>query len=119
MISPPPERISVPEGADLSSRSTCIWELVRAEYPQLCKGVDDDVALTRVTQAIEDGEALDIVEDLDVVRLAALAFLPEAALSDPFISSVLIRILNNFDWNAAKRLDFIYRHLVPRASLFD
>lgn len=102
-----------------SQRRAQIWAAIRANYADLCDGVSDEDALKRIDEAIEDGKALGIVADTDVVRLAALAFLPREVLQDPMIASVLIRVLNNDEWESEKRLDFLHKHVVARVRLAD
>jgi len=72
----------------------------------------DVEALRRIDEAIEDGKLINITRDEDLVRFAALAFLPESVLGEPSFASALVRTLNRDQWAASKRLDFIYRHLV-------
>lgn len=102
------------ESAHRSRRRTRIWRIISAHHANLCHGVSDEDALERIDMAIKDGRALGIVADEDVVRLAVLAFLPENVRYDPIIASVLIRVLNNEDWEPAKRLDFLHKHIVAR-----
>lgn len=109
-----PKQFAALESAYRSRRRTQIWAVIRANYADLCDGVSTEDALKRIDEAIEDGKALGIVADTDVVRFAVLAFLSEEVLHDPTIASVLIQILNNDEWEPVKRLDFVHKHVVAR-----
>lgn len=95
-------------------RRSYIWSTIKTEYADLCGDVSNQEGIRLVGEAIEDGKALGIVADSDVVRFAVLALLPEKTLCDPIMSSVLIRVLNNDEWEPAKRLDFLHKHVVNR-----
>jgi hypothetical protein len=60
-------------------------------------------------------EALSIEEDKDVMRFLGLGLLitPEQRRS-PLIEGVVRRILAAPDWEADKKLDFLYEHVVGR-----
>ena len=93
-------------------RREMLLKAVRSLLGNFPVGVSDVEALRRIDEAIEDGKTINITRDEDVTRFAALAFLPDSVLSDPSFASSLIRTLNRDEWEAAKRLDFIYRHII-------
>jgi hypothetical protein len=93
-------------------RCAHILARLRASYPQLCAGVPDEEGLRRVDEAMEDGKALGIERNPDLVRFAALAFLPEKVRADPRTASLLLRVLNDVTCEAEQRLDFVCIHVV-------
>src|SRR5581483_9035858 len=104
------EQLAAIESDFRKRRREGMLERVRAVLGRM--PVADAEALRRIDEAIEDGKALGITRDDDVVRFAALAFLPRAALQDAALVSSLIRTLNRSERDAGARLDFIYQRLV-------
>lgn len=50
--------------------------------------------------SVDDGKALDITENPDILRFCALAFLPQATRHDEWFVSITIRVLHNQDLSA-------------------
>jgi len=89
-----------------------IFQAIRVMLGDVRSEIGEGDALRLVDEGIEDGKSINIIQDEDLVRFTALAFLPQSTLSDPFVASALIRILNRDNWPAKQRLDFIYRHVI-------
>jgi len=87
---------------------------VRSLLGHMPNAISDADALRRINEAIEDGKMINITTDEDLIRFAALAFLPDSVLRDPVITSSLVRTLNRDEWESSKRLDFIYAHVVNK-----
>ena len=87
---------------------------ISKRFPDLVSKISEDAALLLINDAIQDGKSLGIVEDNDVIRFASLAFLPQQTRHHPAVASLLIRILNRDAWPASKRLDFIYKNIMPK-----
>ena len=79
----------------------------------------DADALSRIDAIVEEGKALDIVEDPDVVRLAQIAFLPEAVRRHSVIGPSMMAVLLDIDHPAADRLGFIHRRILAKDASFE
>ncbi len=97
-------------------RRVAMLRRVRALPRHNAAGMDDQEALFRIDVAIEDGKAVGIVQDEDVLRLVALAFLPDTVRADPAVARVLTRVLCRVEWEPASRLDFLDAHVIRRTS---
>jgi hypothetical protein len=91
-------------GRDAEPQSSAAF---RALPQRNALGIEDEDALHRVDAAIDDGKAIGITHDDDLVRLASLAFLPEPLRSDPRTVRIITRVLSRQDWEPMQRLDFI------------
>ena len=80
----------------------------------------DEVGAVKLRTIIDDGFAdaktLEIEIGEDVFRLIHLQFLKDFDLYEPKTQSGVIRVLNNTSVSGTSRLDFIYRHIVPRGQ---
>jgi hypothetical protein len=84
-------------------------------HPREARAWREPELLETIRTALATCPELEIVEEADVLRYLALRVLltPEQRRS-PLLQGVLVRILGNLDWDAEKRLDFVYKHVVGR-----
>jgi hypothetical protein len=105
--------------ADEGSPPTEVEQLwtrrLRARFPDQTRGIEAGKLERLVRNSLPLCGPLAIEEDKDILRFLGLAVLvtPEQRRS-PLIEGVVRRILSNPDWEAGKRLDFLYKHIVGR-----
>ena len=104
MLTISPEQFGALEGAYRVRRRAGILAAVRAMPARTAAGLDDATVLERIDAAIADGKDVGITKDQDVVRLAALAFLPEPQRSDPTVGRLLTHLLRCEELPPAARL---------------
>lgn len=95
-----------------------VWvKRLRARYPGQTQGLDDARLEAVVREALTACIMLEIIEERDIFRAIALRVLltPEQRQSK-LIKGALLRIMCNLEWDAKKRLDFVYRHIVGRSA---
>jgi hypothetical protein len=88
---------------------------VEAQFPEQARQ-SDPARLTRLVRTyLRLREPLDIEQDKDLLRFLGLALLitPEQRRS-PLFQGVTRRILAAPDWDATKKLDFLFKHVVGR-----
>jgi len=85
---------------------------LQQDYPMPTMTMDNRQLQELVAQGYENAKELEIVEKRDIYRFISLNFLPKELLDSPFIQSVLIRVLNNFNWSG--RPDFIEHNISHR-----
>jgi hypothetical protein len=94
-----------------------LWTLrLRGRFPDESQDLPDAELQKRVRGLLGLTETLRIVEDKDVLRFIALMSVlltPEQRRS-PLVEGVVKRIMAAQDWDAEKRLDFLYEHIVGR-----
>lgn len=88
---------------------------VRRRYPERTRGLTDDALAAFVRQGIDAAATLGVTDEGDVLRFMCLplALSPEQRASQ-MIQALAVSVLDRTEWDGRKRLDFIYRHLVPR-----
>ncbi len=87
---------------------------LRNDYPNRTKRMNDQQLWELVDKGYENATELELYEKKDKYRFISLRFMPKELLESPFIQSILIRVLNNFNLSGTKRLDFIYKHVANR-----
>ena len=100
----------------LSEEEELRWvKRLQGRYPEQTRGVDPAELRQRIREALAVCPALELTEEKDLFRFIALSVLlsPEQKKSR-LVEGVMRRILANLDWDGAKRLDFLYKHLVGR-----
>ena len=105
------QQVSAINAAHLEKRNQRFLEELR-RLKWVPAGMSDEQALERIKAAVDDGRKLDIIDDEDAVRMAALAFLPEKTRNDQRIAQLVTTVLNNTDSPAQERLDFIFRQIL-------
>ncbi len=81
-------------------------------HPELSAEQLEEIVRRRTAAAA----ALEIQDEDDVMRFVDLEFrITAEQRRSPLIVGTLRRILGNVDWEPAKRLDFVYKHLVGRS----
>jgi hypothetical protein len=88
---------------------------VRRLHPARTSHVSHDALAVFVREGIAAAATLGVTDDGDVLRFMCLplAFSREQSAS-AMIRALATRVLDRTEWSGGKRLDFIYRHLVPR-----
>ena len=94
------------------SKKQQIWEKVKSTFPDLCVDVSDKDGLKITSESVDDAKSINIFNNQDLVLFVGMAFLPKKVIDDPWISSVLIRILNQHEKLASERLEFLYKHVL-------
>lgn len=74
---------------------------------------------TEIVELIKNALELDIQTEPDVVRFVGLAYAPEHYRSDALTASVLTRTLNRLEWDAKKRLDFVYGQIIDNPKIVE
>ncbi|HQT89627.1 MAG TPA: hypothetical protein PK677_13930 [Acidiphilium sp.] len=100
-------------------RNAVLVARLRTEMNVVPTGMSDADVIAQIMPVIKDARALGFAEDEnDLLRFVALAFLPEPARQDPFLSDNFQRCLGNVEYHPSDRLDFAYKHIVPKAYRF-
>lgn len=88
---------------------------IRRSHPDRTSNVSDDALERFVREGIQAAATLGLADDGLVLRFMCLPLVlsPEQRTS-PMIHALATRVLDRTEWEGRKRLDFIYRHLVPR-----
>jgi hypothetical protein len=88
---------------------------LKDRYPHESAKVEEPLLLEMVRESLGTCAVLQISDPDDMLRYIALRVLltPEQRQSR-LIRGVLIRTLTYLDWDARKRLDFIYKHIIGR-----
>lgn len=89
---------------------------LRRDYPEATGSLDDQQLTERTEQGYANAQELEIFSTEDIYRFLTLQFLPEDVLKSPLTQSVLIRVLNNLNLSASKRLDFIEKNVAQRRA---
>ncbi|NJO18624.1 MAG: hypothetical protein HC877_23725 [Thioploca sp.] len=89
---------------------------LRCDYPQQTTKTNPQKLELLVEQSYLNAQELEIFDEENIYRFISLQFLPKELLESPFIQSVLIRVLNNFNLSATKRLDFIEQQITARVT---
>jgi len=108
------EQLDELEGIYSEIRNQKIWEEVKSIFPDLCSQDSDIKGLKVTSEAVDDAKDINITKFEDLVKFVGMAFLPKEILGDPWISSILIRILNKVEKSASERLEFLYKHVLPQ-----
>ena len=96
-------------------RVTGLAAAVRRLHPDRTSHVTGDALAVFVREGIEAAAALGVTDDGDVLRFMCLPLaLSREQSASPMIQALATRVLDRMEWSGRKRLDFIYRHLVPR-----
>ena len=85
----------------------------RKSYPSLVFEKSDQQLIEYVDIVIEDCKELGIAQDADILDCAAIGFLLKKPVCNNEVIALVTRTLNNQAWNARKRLDFIWTHILP------
>lgn len=81
--------------------------------------MSDAEAIAMIEPLMGDAKGLGFAgDDNDLQRFVALVFLPEAARHDRLLSDSFQRCLGDTTAHPSDRLDFAYRHIVPKAIRF-
>jgi hypothetical protein len=88
---------------------------VRQRHPDGTSHLSDDALGVFVREGIAAAATLGLTDEAEALRFMCLPLV----LSPPqrrslMIQSLATRVLDRTEWDGRKRLDFIYRHLVPR-----
>ena len=88
---------------------------VEAQYPKEAQAAGPDRVAQLVKAYLRLREPMAIEEDKEMLRFLGLGLLitPEQRRSK-LIEGVVRRILAAPDWDASKKLDFLYKHVVGR-----
>jgi hypothetical protein len=87
---------------------------LRSAFPELLANVTRD-ALKQVTrQDVEAASGLDIEDEADVWRFVCLRYRMGSRRASPLHMGVVGEVLQNLDWSAKKRLDFIDHYVLSR-----
>lgn len=89
-------------------------EQLRYDRPEGTQGATDQELWEIAKQGVENARELEIFEGRAIYRFILLSFAPKELRESPFLQSVLIRVLNNFDMDGEKRMDFIEKQIIPR-----
>lgn len=88
---------------------------VRQRHPDGTASVGDDALERFVREGIDAAAMLGLTDDGQVLRFVCLPLaLSPAQRTSPLIQALTTRVLGRTEWDGRKRLDFIYRHVVPR-----
>ncbi|OQW92194.1 MAG: hypothetical protein BWK78_02415 [Thiotrichaceae bacterium IS1] len=87
---------------------------LQQDYPVPTGKMDEQQLQELVVQGYENAKELEFFEKRDIYRFISLNFLPKELLDSPFVQSVLIRVLNNFNCSGTQRMDFIEHNIVHR-----
>jgi hypothetical protein len=100
---------------DNALRVASLAAAVRRSDPDRANQVSDDALEAFVREGIGAAATLGITDDGDVLRFMCLPLvLSPAQRSSLMIQTLATKVLDRTEWVGRKRLDFIYRHLVPR-----
>jgi len=91
-----------------------IIEYLRNTFNEELSGLSKEELHKIIKDGFDNAYELEIYQRHNINRFIALRFLPESLIKSPFIQSVLLRVLNNFNLDETKRLNFIYKHIVNR-----
>lgn len=91
-----------------------LWSKFKADYPVLSKNIKDKKGIEIISGCVDDGKKLDIIDNVDIIRFSALAFLPEKIRHDDWLSSIIIRILHNENLSAKERLSFLFDNVIDK-----
>jgi len=112
MIKLRPEQMEKLEADYRKRRRKALWDKFKDTYPELCKDVADEQGIEIISGCVDDGKALDITDDEDILRFSALAFLPKDIRHDDWVCSMIIRILHKENISAEERLSFIFDNVI-------
>jgi len=88
---------------------------IEGRYPEETRSIERAELIRRVHEGFALGPTLEITDEKDMLRFIALGILmTEEQKRSKLIEGVVRRILANLDWDAEKRLDFLYKHVVGR-----
>lgn len=99
---------------DPNEQQRYFWRL-RSDYPAQTRSIDDEELRRMVREGLALCPALEIKEPTELVRFLALAFLITGEQrTSPLLRDAYRVVIDNTDFSARRRLNFIYRHLVNR-----
>ncbi len=100
-------------------RNTILIGRLRGQMAVVPREMSDAEAIATIEPLMGDAKALGFAgDDNDLLRFLALAFLPDAARHDRLLSDSFQRCLGDAATHPSDRLDFAYKHIVPKAIRF-
>lgn len=89
---------------------------LKGMYPERTAELGSQKVRSMVNEGFAEAETLEIEPGNDVFRLIQLKFLPSMDLQSPAIQNAVSTVLGNTNRSGEKRLDFIYKHIVPLSA---
>jgi hypothetical protein len=112
MIKIRPEQYQTLEDA-LSAQLLDLWVAkVRGMFPSITSSLPDEKLREMVRHDMETGRAFKIEPEDELWRYVCLRFKMQAADKSEFHLGIVGQVVQNTDWPATKRLDFIDRYVL-------